>query len=392
MKQYFVHADLDAFFASVEQLYHPEYRGKPLIIGGLPTDKRSVVSTASYEARKYGIHSAMPLVQALKLCPHGIFIRGDMKLYQEKSAQVMAIFREFSPDVIQLSIDEAFIDLTGTEKLFGDPKDTASRIKQRVIEETGLTVSIGLASTMYLAKIASDFHKPNGFTFIPEGAEEEFMLELPLKKVWGIGEKTLQRLNNAGFSTTRSIHERSENLLVSIFGNSTGTFLYDAVRGGNGITFGEKPKSRSVSSENTFSHDLTTPFVIENALLELSEYVMYRMRTLGLKSRTVGLKIRYEDFTTVSIQSTMETHFKTSESLWEEAVRLFHKKADPNRGIRLLGVSLQNVVDSSEETQGQLFDFGETKKSKVEEAIFRMQKKNPDLKINRARSIVSKDH
>ena len=179
IKHYYLHADLDAFFASVEQLDHPEYRGKPVIVGGLPQDKRSVVSTASYEARVFGVHSAMPVARAYQLCPQGIFVHGRMKRYSELSFQIMQIFSDFSPDVQQMSIDEAFIDLTGTEKLFGPPQETARRIKERVKKETGLTVSIGLAPTKYLAKLASDMQKPDGFYMIEEGTEESFMLNLP---------------------------------------------------------------------------------------------------------------------------------------------------------------------------------------------------------------------
>ena len=163
MEKTFLHVDLDAFFASVEQLDHPEYRGKPVIVGGIPGDRRAVVSTASYEARKYGVHSAMPLVTAVKLCPDAVFVRGNYRRYQEKSHEVMSVFYDYSPDVTQISVDEAFIDLTGTERLFGDAEGVALRIKKEVMEKTGLTVSIGLAPTMYLSKIASGLKKPDGF-------------------------------------------------------------------------------------------------------------------------------------------------------------------------------------------------------------------------------------
>ena len=176
MKKYYLHVDLDAFFASVEILDNPNYKGKPVIVGGLPEDRRSVVSTASYEARKFGVHSAMPTTLAKKLCPNGIYIRPRMKRYHEKSQEVMNIFKEFSPDIQQISVDEAFIDLTGTEKLFGSPEETAKKIKSLVKEKTGLTVSVGLANTKYLAKIASEINKPDGFFYIPEGEEQNFML------------------------------------------------------------------------------------------------------------------------------------------------------------------------------------------------------------------------
>ena len=191
MNKIFLHVDLDAFFASVEQLDHPEYRGKPVIVGGLPQDRRSVVSTASYEARQYGVHSAMPTSQALRLCPNGIFVRCRMERYHEKSEEVMNIFREYSPDIQQISVDEAFIDLTGTEILFGPPEETARRLKAEVFEKTGLTVSVGLASTKYCAKIASGLKKPDGLTIVEAGRENEFMLSLPIEKVWGAGSKTL---------------------------------------------------------------------------------------------------------------------------------------------------------------------------------------------------------
>src|SRR5574344_2566683 len=175
MNEVYLHVDLDAFFASVEQLDNPELRGKPVIVGGLPTDRRSVVSTASYEARKYGVHSAMPIGRAFQLCPNGIFLHGRMERYQEKSHEVMSIFQSYSPDVVQISVDEAFIDLTGTERLLGSPYDIAVRLKKQVKDETGLTVSIGLASTMYIAKIASGYKKPDGLTVVPAGEESHFM-------------------------------------------------------------------------------------------------------------------------------------------------------------------------------------------------------------------------
>ena len=230
-KKSFLHVDLDAFFASVEQLDNPQYKGKPVIVGGLPGDRRSVVSTCSYEARRYGVHSAMPTVKAKQLCPNGIFLRGRMKRYHEKSYQVMSIFRDFSPDVQQMSVDEAFIDISGTEKLFGPPEQTAMDIKKRVRQETGLTVSVGLAANRYVAKIASGISKPDGFFHVKDGDEEAFMLSLPLDKLWGAGSKTRQRLNSCGFFTMKDIHNAPLSTLSTLFGTHTGNFLYNAVRG-----------------------------------------------------------------------------------------------------------------------------------------------------------------
>ena len=224
-RPWFLHVDLDAFFASVEQLDHPEYRGKPVIVGGMPGEKRGVVSTASYEARKFGVHSAMPGFMAYKLCPQGIFVHPRMERYEELSYKIMQIFRDYSPDVDQMSIDEAFIDLTGTENLFGPPWETAKKIKERVKAETGLTVSIGLATTKYIAKIASGYKKPNGFYFVEPGHEQKFMLELPLNKVWGIGAKSLEALNKGGIFTTADILLRDYETLEFQFGKNTAGFL-----------------------------------------------------------------------------------------------------------------------------------------------------------------------
>lgn len=385
MKKVFLHVDLDAFFASVEQLDHPEYRGKPVIIGGLPGDRRAVVSTASYEARKYGVHSAMPLVQAVKLCPNAIYIRGNYHRYAEKSRQVMEIFQNYSPTIVQISIDEAFIDLTGTQRLFGDPVDVAKKIKKEVKEKTGLTVSVGLASSMYLSKIASDLHKPDGLTVVPDGQEENFMLNLPMERIWGIGAKTQEHLKNAGLKTNKDIHEKSLTLLTALFGANTGNFLYEAVRGKLDMEFGAEAKSRSISSETTFEFDLTELYAIETSIMYLVNHVMYRMHLENVRSRTVMLKLRYEDFTTVTIQETSQRQIMNSDDMFERCKNLLHKKYESGRGIRLIGVACCNLENKNELCQKELFDFGDSKKALVENAIYKMEQKNPDLKIRKAR-------
>ena len=384
-KPCFLHLDLDAFFASVEQLDHPEYRGKPVIVGGLPEDRRSVVSTASYEARVFGIHSAMPTFQAYKLCPHGIFVRGRMKRYAELSYKIMSIFKDYSPDVLQMSIDEAFIDLTGTEHLFGPPEETALKIKKRVKEETGLTISVGLASTKYLAKIASDMSKPDGFYQIKAGDEERFMLNLPLKKVWGIGTKTLEALNNAGLKTTRDIHEKSLEILKFMYGNNQGQFLYDVVRGLEKNTFDAPPKAHSISTEKTFSYDLTDIYTIETNILEMCHGLMFRLLKEGGFSKTVMVKIRYEDFSTVTIQHTDEKNILTIDSLYNAAKNLFEQKFERGRGLRLLGIAFENITTEEKPFQQELFDDGSEKKQKVEKAILSLQKKHPEISVHKAR-------
>lgn len=386
MKSYF-HIDLDAFFASVEQLDNPGWKGKPVIVGGLPGDRRAVVSTASYEARTYGVHSAMPLVRAVQLCPQGIFVRGRYRRYQELSAQIMAIFGNYSPDVTQMSIDEAFLDMTGTERLFGRPEDVAKRIKDEVKDRTGLSVSIGVAGTMYVAKIASGLNKPDGLTVVKPGEETAFMLALPLDKLWGAGGKTQKRLRDSGLFTTADIYSKSEQLLQTMFGDSAGSFLYQAVRGNPGMVFGEEARNHSISSECTYDFDLTDRYAIDTALMELSMNVLYRMHKEQVKSKTIALKIRYEDFTTVSVQETGDFSISNADDMFERCKRLFDKKYERGRGIRLLGVACEKVYGKDIPDQKSLFDFGDEKKAKIEEAIYQMQDKHPEIKIRKARML-----
>lgn len=383
-KVYF-HVDLDAFFASVEEHDNSELKGKPVIIGGLPEDRRAVVSTANYQARKYGVHSAMSIFKAHELCPHAVFIRGNYHHYSEVSHKIMTIFSAFSPTVIQMSIDEAFIDMTGTEKLFGSAKEAALKIKKEVTEKTGLTVSIGVSSSMYVAKIASGYKKPDGLTIIPFGKEEEFMLSLPLEKLWGAGSKTQAHLKEIGLTSIKAIHSKSEKLLISIFGSSTGSFLYNAVRGNKNYVFGNEAKNHSIGTEKTFDFDLTDRNSIEKALMELCWNVMWRLHKENARSKTVMIKIRYEDFTTFSIQESFSSPISTSDDLYEKALRLFYKKYNGNSGIRLLGITACNIESKNIPMQKSLFDFGEEKKAKLENAIYNIEEKNPSVKIRKAR-------
>ncbi len=384
MEKVFFHVDLDAFFASVEQLDHPEYRGKPVIVGGKPGEPRGVVSTASYEARKFGVHSAMPTAIAYKLCPQGIYLHGNYKRYSEKSEEVMSILKNYSPDVQQMSIDEAFLDMTGTENLFGKPEDTARKLKKEIKEKTGLTVSVGIASNKYISKIASGLQKPDGLTLVPSGSEEKFMLELPLDKVWGVGKKTYERLMNLQLRTTKEIHSRSLSILQNLMGTASGQFIYKAVRGLEAETFISETKNHSVSAENTYETDLTYDEQFEYALLELSQVVFFRILKEKVKSKTVHLKIRYEDFTTVSIQETFGSYVSSSDDLYSKIKKLFARKYEQNHGIRLLGVGLSNVESTDAPVQGELFDFSEKNKAKVEEAILKATEKNPGIKITKA--------
>ena len=385
---WYLHVDLDAFFASVEQLDNPELRGKPVIVGGKPEDRRSVVSTASYEARAFGVHSAMPTFQAYKLCPQGIFVHGRMHRYAELSHQIMTIFRDYSPDVDQMSIDEAFIDLTGTEKLFGPPEETARKIKDRVKAETGLTVSVGLATTKYLAKIASGLSKPDGFYHIKEGSEESFMLNLPLNKVWGLGPKSLELIRSKGFNSTRDIYEKDYDTLEFLFGQNMASFLFNIVRGVEKESFSRETKSHSISAETTFPYDLTDIYTIETELLELAHGVFFRLLKEESYSRTAFVKIRYDDFSTCTVQETLERNIITLDSFFEIIKRLFEKRYENGRGIRLLGLGFDNIVKYERPYQQELFSTNnDEKKQAVEKAILKLSKKHPEIKVSKARTL-----
>ena len=394
----FIHADLDAFYASVEQLDNPEYRGKPVIVGGFPQDRRSVVSAASYEARKFGVHSAMPIAQAYKLCPQGIFLRGRMARYREKSEEIMAIFADYSPDMEQLSIDEAFIDITGTEKLFGPPADTAKKLKERVHDETGLTVSVGIASNKYVAKIASGMSKPDGLFVIAPGEEEKFMLSLPVTKIWGAGEKTQELFQKYGLKTCEDIYGLSGEALASMFGNSFGTFLYRAVRGEPAENFDREHGSHSMSAERTFEYDLYDEFAIETALLDICETLIFRLLSSGAQSAAISLKIRYGDFSTQVIRETFRNPILTLNDFYKHILDLFHKKYQKGKGetlgIRLIGAGFMNLDMGDHARQGDLFEEENdrersSRERRLEESILKINAKHPGAALRRGRSTLT---
>lgn len=382
---YFFHVDLDAFFSSVEQLDHPEYRGKPVIVSG--QGKRGVVSTCSYEARRFGVHSAMPKAKAQQLCPHGIFLPPDMHRYHEKSKEVMEVFHRYSADVQRLSIDEAFLDMTGTEKLFGPIEETAKRLKKEILSETGLSVSVGVAQNKYIAKIASGFMKPDGLTIVLDKDVKAFMESLPLKDVWGVGKKTRERLEGAGLKTTKSILSVSENLLKSVLGDAAGHFLYSAVRGIDPGFFSTQPAEKSISNEKTFEHDIQDFNILETILFDLSQELTYRMFEENVTSRTVSIKIRYGDFRTTTAQSTAEESVNDSQDLFQRLKTLFAKKYEKGMPVRLLGAGLQNITDGRLPAQKELFESGREKKRSVEEAVYKLSKKMGKKIVTRARLI-----
>jgi len=378
------HVDLDAFFATVEQLDEPRYRGKPVVVGG-SAERRGVVSTCSYEARAYGIHSAMPMARAVQLCPHAIFLPGRMHRYQEKSRQVMELLGRFSPDIQQISIDEAFLDMTGTRRLFGSPEDTARQLKDLVKKDTGLTVSVGIASNRYIAKIASGLKKPDGLCVVEPGKEAQFMRGLPLEKMWGVGEKTRERLTAAGLSTTASLLQCSRPILEHLIGEAGAFFVWQAVRGIDpGIMDGESC-SKSISTERTFPVDISDEETLSAVLLDMAGELMARMNDGQWHSRTVHLKLRYADFRTVSTRHTGETAVNDAIDLHRRAINLLHEKREGPCAIRLIGLGLFNVQSGPVLEQLSLFDTGEKKRRRdVETAIHDLEKKRGCRLVTRA--------
>lgn len=373
----------------MEQLDHPEYRGKPLIVGAQPGG-RGVVSTCSYEARAFGVHSAMPISEAVRRCPKGIYVTPRMARYSELSGKVMAVFSSFTPDMRQMSVDEAFLDMTGTEGLWGRPEEAARALKARVREGTGLGISVGIGANPYVAKIASGLRKPDGLVLVEEGREAEFMLALPLTKLWGAGEKTQARFGELGIRTMAQLASLGEKGLESLFGKAGGRFLYDAVRGRDIGMLGGPAESRSMSSEITLERDSRDRELVETILLDLSGQLAYRLWYEGLRSRCLVLKLRLYDFTTFSRRMTRPGYFLSSSEAYACALSLLDAAWDGCTELRLIGLGFAELEEGSLPVQGELFGDGEEKRRKAEKAVFDIERRGIG-ELTRARCLDGKD-
>ncbi len=385
MGEVFFHIDLDAFFASVEIIDHPEYKGKPLIIG--TPGPRHVASTCSYEARKYGVHSAMPMTTALKLCPNAVCVPGRMKRYSEMSRKVMDIIKNFAPGFLQVSIDEAFLDLTGMERIYPLPGKAARILKDEIKKETGLTVSIGVAASRYIAKLASDYRKPDGLTIVPHGKEEIFVDTVGLKKLWGIGDSTYSSLLRKGISSTEALRHYTLQELSSIFGESNGSYLYTISRGLDPGIYQGEAKSRSISTEETFYPDVYGYDALDAYLLEMSQEVMFRAFEEKKNPRTVGIKLRYGDFSTTSVQETPPRPIYSSSDVYRIARKLLRERYTGD-GVRLLGVVLSGIYDGEDVEQRDLFSEKEERERKLEKTILSLSMKGS--RIMKARNLKEK--
>lgn len=363
-----LHIDLDAFFASVEERDRPELRGKPLIIGGRP-DQRGVVSTCSYAARRYGIHSAMPLSEAYRRCPQGIFLPGDMAKYKRASRQVMNIYERFTPLVEPISIDEAFLDLTGCERLFGAPPTIARRIKATILAEVGISASAGIAHNKFLAKIASDLEKPDGLVWIKPTEIAEKLHPLPIGRLWGVGPKTAAKLAVLNIKRIGDLVDFDEQLLARALGPANAHHLLQLALGLDDRPVMNDTETKSMGHEHTFSDDTSDLERVLAVLLHLAEKVGRRLRQANLKGRTVALKLRYHDFTTLTRHSSLREATDVDSVIFQEAKELLLANYS-GQPVRLIGVSLQNLSHQALEQLSFLDDEkGQKKKKRILEAM-----------------------
>ena len=342
-----LHVDMDAFFVSVELLERPELRGKPVVVGGRP-DQRGVVTAASYEARKYGIQSAMPLRTAGRLCPHAIFLDGHHAKYTQWSDRVATILTNFSPVVEMVSIDEAYLDLAGTERLHGPPFAAADKLLRSITRTTGLPCSGGLASTRLVAKVASDQGKPRGLVWVPAGSEERFLAPLPVRKIPGIGKVTERALRALGIETVEQIAAQPQEKLEKIFGQ-WGTALYRKARGGDSYEFVVDAEPKSISQNHTFNEDTDDSAALTAVLSHLSQKACKRLREAGLAASTLTLTIRYAGFDTYTRSKSLGESTALDAGINAVFQELFQKHRDQCRKVRLLGVSLSNFSHGGEQ-------------------------------------------
>lgn len=354
MLRWIMHVDMDAFFASVEQLDNPDLRGKPVIVGGQSC--RGVVSTCSYEARRYGVHSAMSMAEARKLCPHGEYVPVRMRRYQEVSKKIMSIFHDFTPLVEQLSIDEAFLDVSGMEKLYHSTEEIGWLIKKRIAAETGLTASVGLAPNKFLAKMASDLQKPDGFTIIRHAEAAKFIADFPVTKIFGIGRMAEKSLLQYGIATIGQLAAAGNNVLKKVFGKNADS-VHRLAQGIDERPVVTESVPKSIGRETTFTQDLFTEEQCRRELLKLSGQTGFRLRSKGYTGHTLTLKVKFTDFRIVTRSITSETDICCDEEIYALSVKLLHE-VDLKKGIRLLGVTVSNLSEGDCGTLG----FEEDKK------------------------------
>jgi DNA polymerase IV len=381
-----LHIDMDAFYASIEIRDNPQLAKLPVVVGGSPNG-RGVVSTANYVARKFGIHSAMPASQAKRLCPSAIFIRPRMDHYADISHQIRAIFHSFTDLVEPLSLDEAFIDVTGSQKLFGDAVSIARQIKARIASEVGLSASAGVAPNKFLAKVASDLQKPDGLVVVDPNGIQAFLDPLPVSRVWGVGAQTQKKLDAFGVRTIAQLRLLSIDILKSAFGVNSEHF-WRLARGLDSRSVVPDRDAKSISHETTFSNDIYDNAALQAWLLDLTDQVARRMRRYKIVGRTVHLKLRYSNFETITRSRTIDEPTNATNALADVATSLFDQSnAEINRGIRLLGMGVSQLNVNRPE-QLSLFDQEANQRCKrIDQATDDIRDKFGSQALTRASSL-----
>jgi DNA polymerase-4 len=378
-----IHLDMDAFFASVEIRERPELAGLPVVVGG-PSKSRGVVAAASYAARKFGIHSAMPMSQADRLCPVLICLPSNIALYTAVSKQIHEIFNRYTPEIEPLSLDEAFLDVSGSLKLFGSATEIAKKIKRDIKEELQLVVSAGIAPNKFVAKIASDIDKPDGFVVVEEDEMQLFLDPLPVKRIWGVGKKTEQQLHNYGITTIKDLRTQSPRWLIDRFGKQ-GDHIYRLANGLDKREVISDAKAKSISSESTFVEDISNKETLIAYLSHLTEQVAARLREKDRKGKTVNIKIRFHDFTTIVRSKTLAESTNQTEKIWQTVKSLFNTALPSGRvAVRLLGVGISGFANDTAH-QGDLFSE-DAKHDELDEVTDEINQRFGKLKIHRGRN------
>ena len=377
-----LHIDMDAFYASIEQRDNPALKGQPVIVGG-DAEKRGVVSAASYEARAFGVHSAMPASQAKRLCPHGIFLPVRMDRYREVSGQIFEVFQEYTPIIEPLSLDESFLDVTGCESLFGPAPEIARAIKRKILIRTGLTASAGIAPNKFLAKIASDWRKPDGLMEIKTDEVGAFLENLPISRLWGIGKSTEEILKGMGILRAGQLAQYPPEGIEKKLGKF-GLELIALARGEDERPVVPHEEAKSLSQEQTFTPDLQDRQVMEQILLDQAEQVGWELRKQNLRGQTIHLKVRYPDFTLITRSQTLSLPTDAGMEIYRTAMRLLEKTEVLSRKARLLGVGVSNLCRRDAPRQRGLFDSYREKEEKSLEAVDKIWEKFGPEAIKRA--------
>lgn len=384
-----IHGDLDAFYATVEQRDNPVLRGKPVIVGGDP-DSRGVVATCSYEARRYGVKSAMPLAQALRLCPDGVFLPVNMKLYRQASRQVMAIMASYSPLFEPLSIDEAFLDVSGCEALFGSADKIAREIKQRVYQENGLTISMGVSYNKFLAKLATELGKPDGFYVIDRENMFDLLTTLPVSYIWGVGSKTMRILEKLDIRTIGDLRDTPHHILEKKLGSSAALFL-NLAQGIDDRKVEPDRARKSMGKEITFDQDVNDPEYLGTVILDFAGQLARHLRRLNLQARTVTVKVKYQNFQTITRTKALPEPTNAELAFNQAAQELLSRLNLTNVQVRLVGLSLGNLCPKDAFEQGLLFDQpARLENQQLEQALDQIRDRFGEKIITRASLLENK--